>query len=132
MIKTMREWNRAWDRHDLDGVMELFHDEILFENWTGGKAVGKEALRKAWTPWFADHGNFRFQEEELFADEQEQKVLYGWELSWPSWEKGSEGKPEKRRGVDVLQFKDGRIIKKITYSKTTLEIDGQRLALRVL
>ncbi|MBA4393607.1 MAG: hypothetical protein C0407_08655 [Desulfobacca sp.] len=131
LIAVMTEWNLAWENHDLDGVMDLFHDEVVFENWTGGKAVGKEALRKAWAPWFADHGGFRFIEEDTFIDEKEQKVLYSWELSWPSREKGYEGKPEKRRGVDVIHFKDGKIIQKMTYSKTTFEIDGQRMALRV-
>jgi ketosteroid isomerase-like protein len=129
--KAMEEWNLAWDNHDLEGVMQLFHDEVVFENWTGGKAVGKEALRKAWAPWFADHGGFRFQEEDLFIDEKEQKVLYRWELSWPSHEKGYEGKPEKRRGLDVIHFQDGKIIKKMSYSKTTLEIDGKRIPLHV-
>jgi ketosteroid isomerase-like protein len=131
ILTAMIEWNRAWDRHDLDGVMDLFHEEVLFENWTGGKAVGKEALRKAWAPWFADHGHFRFKEEDLFADEQEQKVLYAWELSWPSREKGFEGKPERRRGVDIIHFKDGKIIKKLTYSKTNVVIEGKRRALTV-
>jgi ketosteroid isomerase-like protein len=131
IMTVMTEWNRAWERHDLAGVMELFHEEVLFENWTGGKAVGKEALRKAWEPWFRDHGEFRFKEEDLFADEKEQKCLYRWELSWPSREQGYEGKPEKRRGVDVIHFQDGQIIKKMTYSKTTLEIEEKRLALRV-
>ena len=60
---------------------------------------------------------------------EQQKALYRWQLEWPSIEKGCEGKPEKRRGVDVLHFKDGKIIKKLTYSKTTLEIDGQRVRL---
>jgi len=131
MVKAMKEWNLAWDNHDLEGVMKLFHDDVLFENWTGGKAVGKEALRKAWAPWFANHGGFRFTEEDTFIDEKEQKLLYRWELSWPSLEKGYEGKPEKRRGVDVIHFKDGKIIKKMTYSKTTIEIDGQRFPLHV-
>ena len=126
---ALREWNFAWDKYDLDGVMQLFHDEIMFENWTGGKARGKEALRKAWAPWFANHGGFRFIEEETFIDEKEQKALYRWLLEWPSFEKGYEGKPEKRRGVDVLHFQDGKIIKKLTYSKTTIDIDGERLQL---
>jgi ketosteroid isomerase-like protein len=126
---ALKEWNLAWDNHDLEGVMKLFHDEIHFENWTGGKAIGKEALRKAWTPWFATHGGFRFTEEDTFIDEKEQKALYRWQLEWPSLEKGYEGKPEKRRGVDVLHFQDGKIIKKLTYSKTTIEIGGKRLPL---
>ena len=44
-----------------------------------------------------------------------------------TWE--FEGKPERRRGVDVLHFHDGNIIKKLTYSKTTLHIDGKRVRL---
>jgi len=126
---SLKEWNLAWDNHDLEGVMKLFHDEALFENWTGGKAVGKEAIRRAWTPWFANHGGFRFTEEETFIDEKEQKILYRWQLGWPSLEKGYEGKPEKRRGVDILHFRDGKIIRKLTFSKTTIEIQGERVPL---
>ena len=126
---ALNQWNLAWNNHDLDGVMQLFHDEILFENWTGGKAKGKDALRKAWTPWFANHGGFRFIDEETFIDEKEQKVLYRWLLEWPSIEKGYEGKPEKRRGVDILHFQDGKITKKLTYSKTTIDIDGEKVQL---
>jgi len=126
---ALKQWNLAWDNHDLEGVMKLFHDEIIFENWTGGKAEGKEALRKAWTPWFANHGGFRFTEEETFIDDREQKALYRWQLEWPSSEKGYEGKCEKRRGVDVLHFQDGKIIRKLTYSKTIVEIDGKRAPL---
>jgi ketosteroid isomerase-like protein len=129
--KALKQWNLAWDDHDLEGVMELFHEEVVFENWTGGKVRGKEALRKAWQPWFTKHGNFRFVEEETFVDEKEQKVLYRWLLEWPSFERGNEGKPEKRRGVDVLHFKDGKIINKFTYSKTTIEIEGKRRSLHL-
>ena len=128
---ALRQWNTAWDNHDLDGVMDLFHEDCLFENWTGAKVKGKEALRKAWQPWFANHGGFKFTEEETFIDESQQKVLYRWSLDWPSMEKGVEGKPEKRRGVDVVHFKDGKIINKLTYSKTTLEIDGNRCPLHL-
>ena len=131
MTKALADWNAAWDNHDLDGVMQLFHEDVLFENWTGGKAKGKEALRKAWAPWFANHGGFRFIEEDTFIDEKDQKVLYRWQLEWPSPEKGFEGKPEKRRGLDVIHFQDGKIILKLSYAKTTLEIDGQRVPLHV-
>ncbi len=129
ITKALIQWNTAWDNHDLAGVMELFHDDILFDNWTGGRAKGKENLLKAWAPWFSNHGGFRFTAEDTFIDEAQQKVLYRWRLDWPSFEKGWEGKPEKRRGVDVMHFQDGKIIQKLTYSKTTVEIDGQRVAL---
>ena len=127
--RCLRNWHLAWLNYDLEGVMELFHDEILFENLTGGKAEGKEALRKAWTAWFANPNGFRFTEEETFIDEVQQKALYRWQLDWPSFEKGYEGRPEIRRGVDVLHFKDGKIIRKLTYSKTTLLIDEEKIHL---
>ncbi len=68
--KELKHWNLAWDNHDLEGVMALFHEDVVFDNWTGGKVRGKETLRKAWKPWFANHGNFRFVEEETFIDEK--------------------------------------------------------------
>lgn len=128
-IEVLNRWNDAWNEHDLDRVMELLHDDVEFENWTGGRVAGKEALRKAWAPWFADHGGFRFTTEDLFVDEKAGKVLFRWALDWPSAEKGREGQPERRRGVDVMRFRDGRIVEKYTYSKTTLEIGGSRVKL---
>ena len=129
--EALKEWNIAWENHDLDAVMTLFHEEVVFENWTGARVKGKNALQKAWQPWFAKHGNFRFTEEETFIDEKEQKALYRWLLEWPSFENGHEGKPEIRRGVDVIHFKNGKIIAKLTYSKTTIEIDGKRQSLHL-
>ncbi len=123
------EWNTAWDNHDLDEVMKFFHDDIYFDNWTGGNTKGKDQLRKAWHDWFLNHGNFEFHQEEFFIDETVQKLLYRWELKWPSFEKGYEGESEMRRGVDVIHFQDGKIINKLTYSKTTLEIEGKRIKL---
>jgi ketosteroid isomerase-like protein len=122
-------WNAAWGNHDLEAVMVFFHDDIYFNNWTGGNAKGKEQLRTAWQDWFLNHGDFKFNQEEIFIDVEDQKLLYRWELEWPSFEKGYEGKKEKRRGVDVIHFKDGKIINKLTYSKTTIAIEGDRIKL---
>ena len=122
--RLMNEWKHSWNRHDLDGVMELFHDSVLFENWDGKRVVGKKALRKVWEPWFKQHGEFTINEEDTFIDEINQKVLFQWKLEWPSSLPGFEGKTEKRRGLDVLHFRDGKIFRKYTYTKTTLEIDG--------
>ena len=129
IIKSMTEWEEAWNNHDIDGVMSLFHKDIFFQHWHGAKVQGYGALHQAWAPWFKNNGGFRFTTEDLFVDEVEQKVLYRWYFDWPSMEKGYEGKPERRRGVDIICFKDGKIIEKLTYSKTTLEIDGKRVKL---
>lgn len=129
-IRTiMTKWNEAWNVYDLDKVFELFHDDIVFENWTGARVQGKDVLKKAWEPWFNNHGGFRFITEDIFIDEKEQKVLFQWALEWPSSEKGYKGKLEKRRGVDVIHFWDGKISHKFTYSKTTIEIENELVKL---
>ena len=127
IISAMVEWEKHWNEHDIYGVMDLFHEEVVFEHWHGGRVQGKLNLFQSWAPWFNNHGGFRFTTEDLFVDEKVQKVLYRWRLEWPSLEKGFEGKPEKRRGVDVIQFQDGKIIQKLTYSKTTVEINGAKI-----
>ena len=130
MLEVLSLWYEAWNAHDLEAVMGLFHDDVVFENWTGGRTEGKAALCAAWGGWFADHGNFRFEEEETFVDEAAQKALYRWTLQWPCREPGREEEREVRRGVDVLHFEDGKILRKLTYSKTMLEVGGKRVRLR--
>ena len=125
-------WLQAWDDHNLEGVMALMHDDVVFENWTGQVIAGKPALHRAWAPWFLRHGNFIFIAEDIFVDEQEQKVLFRWRLEWPSLEKNYKNKSEIRRGVDVLHFRDGKIHEKLSYSKTSLMIDEQVVALSAL
>jgi hypothetical protein len=109
--------------------MEFLHENVIFENWTGAKVTGRENLRRAWTSWFEDHGGFHFTTEDTFIDETEQKVLVRWILNWPSRILGYEGKQEIRRGVDIIRFEDGKIIEKLTYSKTTVQVDGNLLRL---
>ncbi len=127
----LKDWYLAWEKHDLDRVMTLFHEDVFFEDWTGAYVKGREALREAWTPWFSNHGGFRFLESETFIDENLQKVLYRWVLEWPSREPGFEEKSEIRKGADVLHFKNGRIINMLIYSKTTVEIDNHRYPLQL-
>lgn len=129
-IRTLiTEWLAAWNEHDLDRVMDLFHDEIIFENWTGARVKGKRLLCRAWTPWFTNHGGFRFIEEETLIDEAAQSALLRWRLEWPSTISGYEGKLERREGVDVLDFCDGKIIQKLTFSKTVVEVEDQAVQL---
>ncbi len=129
VVFLFKEWLNKWNEHNLDGVMNLLHEDIVFENWTGARITGKNLLRKSWTPWFVNHGNFKFFEEDLFFDEADQKMLFMWRLEWPSQLLLYKGKQEIRRGVDVLHFTEGKIIKKYTYSKTTIQIEGLPISL---
>lgn len=129
IIQKFELWLLSWNDHDLRGVMDLMHEDVVFENWNGSVVSGKTNLERAWLPWFANHGNFKFVNEDLFIDEQEQKVTFLWQLDWPSNEKFYRGNPEIRRGVDVLYFLNRKIIKKYTYSKTNILIGTKNIML---
>lgn len=126
---ALTRWYRAWNEHDLDGVMDLFHEDIVFENWNGATVWGRDNLRRAWASWFAEHGGFSFTGEGTIIDETGQSALYRWKLEWPSPETEFKGRRETRHGVDVLIFKNGKIHEKLTYTKTFIEIDGKRVGL---
>ena len=129
IIEKFNSWLDAWNEHDLEGVMEFIHEDIVFENWNGVVVSGKSALQKAWLPWFIHHGNFKFINEDIFFDELNQKMTFLWRLEWPSVEKFYRGKQEVRRGADILYFLDDKIVKKYTYSKTNLQIDSRIILL---
>lgn len=129
--EIMLKWAKAWDNFDLEGVLALLHDEVHFENFTGAKVVGKENLRQAWKPWFTNPSDrFVFTNTDVFVDVENQKMAVTWHLDWKSTEKGYEGKPERRYGVDIMHFRDGKIVLKLTYCKTTVEIQGEKVRLR--
>ncbi|HEU5364340.1 MAG TPA: nuclear transport factor 2 family protein [Hanamia sp.] len=129
IINEFDDWLNSWNEHNLDGVMNFLHENIFFENWDGASVSGKSLLKKAWERWFENHGNFRFSTEDLFIDEQEQKIAFSWKLEWPSLERKYPGQNEIRRGMDILHLENGKIRKKITYSKTVIQIDNQFITL---
>ncbi|MEO6133648.1 MAG: nuclear transport factor 2 family protein [Ginsengibacter sp.] len=124
ILKKFDTWVIAWNAHDLDGVMEFMHENVVFQNWNGNTVSGKSSLAKSWAPWFLRHGNFKFIQEDFFIDEQQQKMTFTWQLEWLSLEKKHLGKHEVRKGVDVLYLQEGNIIRKNTYSKTNILIDA--------
>lgn len=123
---TLEGWLEAWNRHDLDEVLALFSDDAVFETWTGIRIVGRENMRKAWEEWF-EAGGFRFVSEDIVIDEYRQIAVFPWIYEGPARCFG--GKKEKRRGIDLIVFEDGLITGKITYTKTSIEVEGRRITL---
>lgn len=128
VTERFEEWMESWNNHQLEKVMELLHENIVFEHWTGTKVKGKNLLRRAWSPWFLNHENFRFTTEETIFDEENQILTFTWRLDWPSLFKEFDGKPEIRQGVDILHFQNGKIIRKQSFSKTIVLIDNKKVA----
>lgn len=68
-------WLKAWNAHDLDAVLALFHDDIVFTSPLAMKIVpesdgvlrGKPALRTYWSAALAQLPDLRFELTSLFA-----------------------------------------------------------------
>jgi len=126
LAAAIERWLEAWGRYDLEGVTGLFAEDGVFETWTGLRIEGRDNIRKAWKEWF-ESGGFRFVAEMLVVDEGSQSVAFSWLYEGPA--KCFDGRTEKRRGIDLIRFRDGSIAEKITYTKTSLEVEGRRITL---
>jgi hypothetical protein len=126
----LTEWLAAWNRHDLEGVLKPMAENVLFEHWNGRVIRGKRFLSRAWQPWFAAHGDFRFEASSLCVDPTAQAFCFAWRLEWPSPESDFLGQRETREGVDLVQLLDQKILTKRSYIKTVLKIENRSILLK--
>ena len=67
--KLLNDWNQAWARHDIEGVMQLFHEDVIYtimEQYDEWIDKTKEALEKARRQEFVHPGLFRIIPEYIF------------------------------------------------------------------
>jgi len=115
-VETMKQVLDAFNRHDLDAIMEYFADDCSFdfprgpESW-GQRFVGKAQVREALA------GRFKGIPD----------VHYGEDVHWVAGDRGvsewtltgttTAGVRLKVRGCDLWTFRDGKIIRKDSFWK---------------
>lgn len=100
----------AFNRQDLDGVVGFFADDAIYEDSRGNPHTGPDAIREAFAPLLS--GKIRFDDEDYFAETETDKVMTSWTLNLEAG-----GEPKKMRGLDVIQFRGDKIIRKLAYCK---------------
>ncbi|WKZ48634.1 MAG: nuclear transport factor 2 family protein [Anaerolineales bacterium] len=109
-VRTVMEFNDAFNRHDVQGMMQLASDDTVFENThpspDGTLFSGKEAVTQFWSDFFRDAPNAHIEIEEIFG--MGNRCVMRWKYSW------GDGHV---RGVDVFKLKDGLIAEKLSYVK---------------
>ena len=73
-VSFSRQWQQAWNAHDVEAVLERFHDEVVFSSpvaarlfpETAGVIRGKAALRHYWTEALTRIPNLRFAVEGVY------------------------------------------------------------------
>jgi ketosteroid isomerase-like protein len=115
----VRRFNTVWDAHDVDGIVEMFTDDVVFEASFGAepcgeRAVGKEAARALAAAVFARIPDLRFAELRHFVA-PEFAVVESVTTGTPVG-----GAPYETHLVDLLTIRDGKIAAKRSYRKARL------------
>ena len=115
----VRQFSRVWNEHDLDGIIAMFTDDVVFEAsfgeqpW-GTRAVGKAAARELIASMIERVPDIRWDEIRHFVSPEHATV--------ESVTTGSprDGARFEVHLVDVLTLRDGRIAAKRSYRKGRL------------
>ncbi|MGI8817126.1 MAG: nuclear transport factor 2 family protein [Pseudonocardia sp.] len=110
---AVERFNKAFDAQDVDAIMAAMTPDCAFEETgppDGGRHVGPEAVRAAWTALFTSSPDGTFSTEELI--EAGDRVVVRWRYAWGSGEGSGHV-----RGVDVFTVRDGRVAEKLAYVK---------------
>ena len=108
-LDVVERFGQTWADHDLDAALAMCTEDCVFDSTgpapDGQRHVGREGLRTAWQPIFADTAS-RFDAEETFA--MDDRVVQRWRYSWDGGHV---------RGVDVFRIRDGKVAEKLSYVK---------------
>ena len=112
-------FNTVWDTHDVDGIAEMFTDDVVFEASFGSepcgeRAVGREAARHLAAAVFERIPDLRFAEIRHFVS-PEFAVVESVTTGTPVG-----GAPYEAHLVDLLTIRDGKIAAKRSYRKARL------------
>jgi predicted SnoaL-like aldol condensation-catalyzing enzyme len=114
-MRIVLAFNEAFNRHDVEGMMQLMSDDCLFENTypapDGTVYQGKEAVSRFWQDFFRESPQAHIEIEEIFG--LGRRCIMRWRYSWVD----GPGAKGYVRGVDIFQVKSGFICEKLSYVK---------------
>ncbi len=114
-MRVVLEFNEAFNRHDVTGMMRLMSDDCVFENTNpapdGTVYSGKEVVTQFWQDFFRESPQAHIEIEEIFG--LGLRCIMRWRYDWVD----AAGKKGHVRGVDIVQMKNGLICEKFSYVK---------------
>lgn len=114
-IRIVLDFNEAFNRHDVAGMMKLMSEDCIFENTApvpdGTVYSGKVAVTQFWQDFFNESPQAHIEIEEIFG--LGRRCILRWRYEWED----EAGKKGHVRGIDIFQVKDGFITEKLSYVK---------------
>jgi ketosteroid isomerase-like protein len=113
---TLRALLAAFNAHDLDRIMEFFADDCELrmprgKEPGGTRYIGKAAVRDGLASRFAGIPNVHYGEDEHWVAGE--RGVSTWLLTGTS----RQGEEIRVRGVDLLTFRNGKVLEKDSYWK---------------
>ena len=113
--RLVLEFNQAFNRHDVAGMMALMSEDCLFEDTQpapdGAVYSGKDAVTRYWEAFFRQSPQARIEIEEIFGFGE--RCVMRWNYSWVD----RDGEVGHVRGVDIFRVRGGSIREKLSYVK---------------
>jgi ketosteroid isomerase-like protein len=114
-MRVVLDFNEAFNRHDVTGMMQLMSDNCVFENTAptpdGTVYSGKEAVTQFWQDFFRQSQHAHIAIEEIFG--MGMHCIMRWRYTWVD----ATGEKGHVRGVDIFKVMDGFICEKFSYVK---------------
>lgn len=114
-MRIVLEFNDAFNRHDVAGMMRLMSETCVFENThpapDGTSYQGKAAVTQFWQEFFQASPHAHITVEDIFG--LGQHCVMRWRYEWVS----AAGQTGHVRGVDIFKLQDGLISEKLSYVK---------------
>ena len=114
-LRTVLQFNEAFNRHDVPGMMALMSEDCVFENTApapdGTLYVGKEAVTQFWIAFFQESPQAHIEIEGAFG--LGERCIMRWKYTW----KDSQGLEGHVRGVDIFRVRVDGISEKFSYVK---------------
>ena len=117
-IETLKQILDAFNRHDLDAIMEFFSDDCSFdfprgpESW-GQRFIGKAQVRDALASRFKGIPDVHYGEDRHWISSDGNMGVSEWTLTGTT----TSGLRVKVRGCDHWEFRDGKVTRKDSYWK---------------
>jgi steroid delta-isomerase-like uncharacterized protein len=115
-VDTLKQILEAFNRHDLDAIMEFFSDDCSFDfprgpdPW-GKRYIGKEQVREALAGRFKGIPDVHYGEDRHWVSAN--MGVSEWTLTGTT----TTGVSLKVRGCDLWEFRNGKVIRKDSYWK---------------
>ena len=113
--RLVLEFNEAFNRQDVSGMMKLMSQDCVFENTDpahdGTVYSGKEAVTQFWRGFFRESPHAHIEIEEVFG--MGMRCIMRWKYEWTD----AAGIKGHVRGVDIFKVREGFITEKFSYVK---------------